>query len=78
MSNYIQHDKNMKNRRRPIPLDINIMLGPYKQAAVDHHGYSLECGHDDTSVHCCVTMFFSNDDRITEYDVSYTCNSSTA
>ena len=36
-----------KNKSR-MPLDLYIKLGPYKfslQAAVDHHGYSMNSGH---------------------------------
>ena len=44
-----------KNRSL-LPLDVNIMLGPYKfnlQATVDHYTNSMYCGHYTSSVNCC-------------------------
>ena len=42
--------------RSPIPLDLNIMLGPNKfnlRATVDPHVHSRNCGHYAASVDCC-------------------------
>ena len=63
-----------------IPLNLNIILGPYKfslQATVDHHGNSIHCGHYTVSVNCCGKTFYFNGDRITECNTIDTRNSST-
>ena len=51
-----------KNKSR-MPLDLYIKLGPYKcslQASVDHHGYSMNCGHYTASFNCCAKTFHCN------------------
>ena len=69
-----------KNKSR-MPLDLYIKLGPYKcslQASVDHHGYSINSGHNTASINCCGKTFHCNDNKITECNITLTFNSSTA
>ena len=69
-----------KNKSR-MPLDLYIKLGPYKfslQASVDHHGYSINSGHNTASINCCGKTFHCNDNKITECNITVTYNSSTA
>ena len=58
--------------RSLIPLEPNIILGPYKlslQATIDLHGNSIHCGDYTASVNCCgKKTFYCNDDIITEYN----------
>ena len=70
----------IKNRC-PVPVDLNIMLGPYKfnlQATVDHHGHFMNSGHYTASINCCGKNFHCNDTRITECNINKRHNSSTA
>ena len=74
--NYI--DNIVTKNRSVIPLDLNIMLGPYKfelQATVDHHGKYLNCGHYTASINC--KTFYCNDANITERNINDRYNSST-
>ena len=76
--NYINNI--VTKNRSVIPLDLNIMLGPYKfelQATVDHHGKYLSSGHYTASTNCCGKTFYCNDTKVTECDISDKCNSST-
>ena len=62
------NNKITKNKS-PMPLDLYIKLGPYKfslQAAVDHHGYSMNSGHYTASINCCAKTFHCNNNEITE------------
>ena len=64
-----------------IPMDMTVVLGYHKfslQAAIDHHGPSIYSGHYTTSVNCCNRTFYCNDNKITEFDMINTKNSSTA
>ena len=64
-----------------IPMDMTVVLGYHKfslQATIDHHGPSIYSGHYTTSVNCCNRTFFCNDNKITEFDMINTKNSSTA
>ena len=64
-----------------MPLDLYIKLGPYKlslQAAVDHHGYSMNSGHYTAAINCCGKTFHCNDNKITECNITDTYNSATA
>ena len=73
-------DNIITKNRSPIPLDLNIILAPYifsLQAAIDHHGNSIHCGHYTASVNCCGKTLYCNDDRITQCNPIDTCNSST-
>ena len=57
------------------------VLGYHKfslQATIDHHGPSIYSGHYTTSVNCCNRTFYCNDNKITEFDMINTKNSSTA
>ena len=45
---------------------------------IDHHGPSIYSGHYTTSVNCCNRTFYCNDNKITEFDMINTKNSSTA
>ena len=61
--------------------DITVVLGYHKfslQATIDHHGPSIYSGHYTTSVNCCNRTFYCNDNKITEFDMINTKNSSTA
>ena len=58
-----------------------VVLGYHKfslQATIDHHGPSIYSGHYTTSVNCCNRTFYCNDNKITEFDMINTKNSSTA
>ena len=64
-----------------IPMDMTVVLGYHKfslQATIDHHGPSIYSGHYTTSVNCCNRTFYCNDNKITEFDMIKTKNSSTA
>ena len=64
-----------------IPMDMTVVLGYHKfslQATIDHHGPSIYSGHYTTSVNCCNGTFYCNDNKITEFDMINTKNSSTA
>ena len=64
-----------------IPMDMTIVLGYHKfslRATIDHHGPSIYSGHYTTSVNCCNRTFYCNDNKITEFDMINTKNSSTA
>ena len=64
-----------------IPMDMTVVLGYHKfslQATLDHHGPSIYSGHYTTSVNCCNRTFYCNDNKITEFDMINTKNSSTA
>ena len=64
-----------------IPIDMTVVLGYHKfslQATIDHHGPSIYSGHYTTSVNCCNRTFYCNDNKITEFDMINTKNSSTA
>ena len=64
-----------------IPMDMTVVLGYHKfslQAIIDHHGPSIYSGHYTTSVNCCNRTFYCNDNKITEFDMINTKNSSTA
>ena len=64
-----------------IPMDMTVVLGYHKfslQATIDHHGPSIYSGHYTTSVNCCNRTFYCNDNKITEFDMINTKNSSTA
>ena len=77
--NYINN--NITKNKSLIPLDLNIILGPFKftlQATVDHHGQSMNSGHYTASINCCGKTFYCNDNKITECNIRDTYNSSTA
>ena len=62
-------------------MDMTVVLGYHKfslQATIDHHGPSIYSGHYTTSVNCCNRTFYCNDNKITEFDMINTKNSSTA
>ena len=64
-----------------LPMDMTVVLGYHKfslQATIDHHGPSIYSGHYTTSVNCCNRTFYCNDNKITEFDMINTKNSSTA
>ena len=64
-----------------IPMDMTVVLGYHKfslQATIDHHRPSIYSGHYTTSVNCCNRTFYCNDNKITEFDMINTKNSSTA
>ena len=64
-----------------IPMDMTVVLGYHKfslQATIDHHGPSIYSGHYTTSVNCCNRTFYCNDNKITEFDMINTKNSSAA
>ena len=64
-----------------IPMDMTVVLGYHKfslQATIDHHGPSIYSGHYTTSVNCCNRTFYCNDNKITEFHMINTKNSSTA
>ena len=64
-----------------IPMDMTVVLGYHKfslQATIDHHGPSIYSGYYTTSVNCCNRTFYCNDNKITEFDMTNTKNSSTA
>ena len=64
-----------------IPMDMTVVLGYHKfslQATIDHHGPSIYSGHYTTSVNCCNRTFYCNDNKITEFNMINTKNSSTA
>ena len=64
-----------------IPMDMTVVLGYHNfslQATIDHHGPSIYSGHYTTSVNCCNRTFYCNDNKITEFDMINTKNSSTA
>ena len=64
-----------------IPMDMTVVLGYHKfslQATIDHHGPSIYSGHYTTSVNCCNRTFYCSDNKITEFDMINTKNSSTA
>ena len=64
-----------------IPMDMTVVLGYHKfslQATIDHHGPSIYSGHYTTSVNCCNRTFYCNDNKIMEFDMINTKNSSTA
>ena len=64
-----------------IHMDMTVVLGYHKfslHATIDHHGPSIYSGHYTTSVNCCNRTFYCNDNKITEFDMINTKNSSTA
>ena len=64
-----------------IPLDLNIMPGLYEfnlQATVNNYGLPMQCGHWSIPVNCWGQIFYCNDNRIAECDISKTIKSSTA
>ena len=76
--NYI-NDIITKNKSL-IPLDLDIILGPYKfslQATIYHPENFIHCGRYTASVNCHGQIFYCNDDRIMECNTIDTCNSST-
>ena len=73
-------NNNITKDKCPIPLDTTVMLGPLKfnlQAAIDHHGPSIDSGHYTASINCCKKTFYCNDHKITEFGITDK-NSSTA
>ena len=72
---------NFTNDRCSIPMDMTVVLGLHKfnlQATIDHHGPSMYSGHYTASINCCKRTFYCNDNKITEFDMIATKNSSTA
>ena len=48
-------NNNIKKDRCPIPMDTTVRLGPLKfslQATIDHHGPSIDSGHNTASINC--------------------------
>ena len=78
--NYI--DINVTENRNIIPLDLKIMLGPYKfnpNATLDHHvHHELWSLNGFSSLHCCGKNDFGIDTTITECNINHTHNSLTA
>ena len=62
-------------------MDMTVLLGLHKfslQATTDHHGPSMYSGHYTASITCCKRTFYCNDNKITEFEMIDTKNSSTA
>ena len=77
--NYISYS--VTKNRSLIPLDLNIMLVPYKldlQATADYHRYCMHCGHYTASVVCYGKTINYNDTKFTVFNVYNTHNLSTA
>ena len=69
------------NRFRYINMDMTVVLGYHRfslRATMDRHGPSICSGHCTASVNCCNKTFYCNDNKITEFDMINTKNSSTA
>ena len=76
---FITYSNNRITKSR-MPLDLYIKLGPNKfslQDSVDPHKYSMNSGHYPASTNCGKT-FHRNDNKITECNITDTCNSFTA
>ena len=56
----------------------HLVVIPEYMITIDHHGPSIYSGHYTTSVNCCNRTFYCNDNKITEFDMINTKNSSTA
>ena len=68
--NYISYS--VTKNRSLIPLDLNIMLVPYKldlQATADYHRYCMHCGHYTASVICYGKTINYNDTKFTVFNV---------
>ena len=48
------------------------------QATIDHHGPSMYSDHYTASINFCKKAFYCNDNKITEFEMIDTKNSSTA
>ena len=74
-------NNNFTNDRCSIPMDMTVVFGLCKfslQATIDHHGPSMNSGHNTASINCCENTFYCNDSKITEFETIDTKNSSTA
>ena len=72
-------NNNVTKDRCSIPMDTTVMLAPLKfslRATIDHHGPSVHSGHCAASINCCKT-FYCNDNKITEFEIIDSRNSST-
>ena len=75
INNYFTKD------RCSIPIDMTVVLGLHKfslQVTIAHHGPSMYSGHYTTSINCCKRAFYCDDNKITEFEIIDTENSSTA
>ena len=72
---------NVTKDRCSIPMDMTIMLGPLKfslRANIDHHGPSIHSGHYTACINCYKETFYSNDNKITKFEIIDSKNSSIA
>ena len=72
-------NNNVTKDRCSIPMETTVMLAPLKfslRATIDHHGPSVHSGHCTASINCCKT-FYCNDNKITEFEIIDSRNSST-
>ena len=72
---------NVTKDRCSIPKDTTVMLGPLKfslRATINHHWLSIHSGHYTTSTNCCKKTFYRNDNKITEFEIIESKNSSAA
>ena len=71
---------NVTKDRCSIPMDTTIMLGPLEfslRASMDHHGSSIHFSHYIAFINCCKKIH-CNDNKITEFEIIDSKNSSTA
>ena len=69
------------NIRCSIPMDTTVILGTLEfnlRATIDHHGPSIHSGYYTASINCCKETFYCNDNKITEFEIIDSKNSSTA
>ena len=74
-------NNNFTKDRCSVPRDMTVVLGLHKfslQATIDHHQPYMYSGHYTASINCCKITFYYNDSKITEFEMIYTKNSSTA
>ena len=71
-------NNNFTKDRCSIPM---VVCGLHKfslQVTINHHGPSMYSGHYTASINCCKKRVYWNNSKITEFEMIYTKNSSTA
>ena len=74
-------NNNVTKSRCSIPMDTAVMLGPLKfslRATIDHHGLSIHSGHYTAHLSIVAKTFYCNDNKITEFEIIDSKNTSIA